>query len=165
MDAALIITGLIAATLIIWWISVYNKEIQLRNLTEAQKKVCEANFDKMWKVIKQITNVSDKYRDTFMEVYPQLIAGRYQNGVSKFVMESNPGFDIGLMSQLANAVETNREMFFENQKKLVAYRNEHKNLIENIPGCIFLAGKQPIEITVITSDHTEDIYKSGKENL
>ena len=85
--------------------------------------------------------------------------------MGKFVMEMNPNFDIGLMSQLSNAIETNREMFFGNQKMLVAYRNEHKNLIENIPGCIFLSGKKPIEITVITSDYTEDVFKSGKENL
>ena len=61
MNIGLIVIGLIIATLIIWWISVYNREIQLRNLAESQKKVCEANFDKMWKVIKQMTDVSDNY--------------------------------------------------------------------------------------------------------
>ena len=113
-----------------YFISVNNTEIRLRNLVKAQQEVCEANFDKMWKVIKQITHVSDTYLEAFKEIYPQLISGRYQGKDIKFVAEHNPPLDTAVLQQLANAIEINREEFFSEQRLLVARQNEHKTFIE-----------------------------------
>ena len=38
-------------------VSVDNREIDLRNLFDAQNSVREANYDKMWKSIAEIVNV------------------------------------------------------------------------------------------------------------
>ena len=148
-----------------YFISVNNTEIRLRNLVKAQQEVCEANFDKMWKVIKQITHVSDTYLEAFKEIYPQLISGRYQGKDIKFVAEHNPPLDTAVLQQLANAIEINREEFFSEQWLLVARQNEHKTFIESFPACILLPNAQEIKITVIKSDHTASIYAAGKENI
>ena len=148
-----------------YYISLINTEIRLRNLVKAQQEVCKANFDKMWKVIKQITNVSDTYLDNFKEIYPKLISGRYQGRDIRFIVEQNPPLDTAVMQQLANAIEINREQFFNEQRLLVARHNEHKTFIESFPACILLFNAQEIKITVIKSDHTDNIYATGKENI
>lgn len=160
------VTVLVAAVCVLgYFISVLNTEIRLRNLVKAQQEVCEANFDKMWKVIKQITHVSDTYLEAFKEIYPKLIAGRYEGRDIRFIMEQNPPLDTAVLRQLANAIEINREEFFSEQRLLVARHNEHKTFIESFPACILLPNAQEIKITVIKSDHTASTYATGKENI
>ena len=165
MTATIIIVILVFVLVVGYVISINNTEIRLHNLVKAQQEVCEANFDKMWKVIKQITHVSDTYLEAFKEIYPQLISGRYQGKDIKFVAEHNPPLDTAVLQQLANAIEINREEFFSEQRLLVARQNEHKTFIESFPACILLPNAQEIKITVIKSDHTASIYAAGKENI
>lgn len=165
MTASLGVLIVAAVCILGYFISVSNTEIRLRNLVKAQQEVCEANFDKMWKVIKQITHVSDTYLEAFKEIYPKLISGRYQGKDIAFVSEHNPPLDTAVLQQLASAIEINREEFFSEQRLLVARHNEHKTFIQSFPVCILLPNAQEIKITVIKSDHTADIYATGKENI
>lgn len=158
----LVVAGLVVLG---YFISVSNTEIRLRNLVKAQQEICEANFDKMWKVIKQITHVSDTYLEAFKEIYPKLISGRYQGKDISFVAEHNPPLDTAVLRQLATAIEINREQFFSHQRLLVARHNEHKTFIQSFPACVLLPNAQEIKITVIKSDHTADVYATGKENI
>ena len=165
MTVAVAAIILLVIVVLCFFISVSNTEVRLRNLVKAQQEVCRANFDKMWKVIKQITNVSDTYLDAFKEIYPKLIAGRFQGRDIRFIVEQNPPLDTSVMQQLANAIEINREQFFNEQRLLVARQNEHKTFIESFPANILLPNSQEIKITVIKSDYTEDVYATGKENI
>jgi hypothetical protein len=100
----LLIIGLSVLTIVIiisvLWISASNKEIRLRSKITAQKQVCEAYYDKLWKVISQKAQVAEQYKKTFKEIYPQLIAGRYGSekggSLMKWITESNPNFDVSL---------------------------------------------------------------------
>ena len=83
----------------------------------------------------------------------------------KFVAEHNPPLDSAVLRQLATAIEINREEFFSQQRLLVARQNEHKTFIQTFPVCVLLPGAQEVKITVIKSDHTADIYATGKENI
>ena len=165
MTTGMFVFLLIGIVVIGYFISAHNTELRLRNLVLAQQKVCEANFDKMWKVIKQITHVSDTYLETFKEIYPQLIAGRYQGKDLAFIMEQNPTLDSSVLRQLATAIEANRQEFFAQQRMLVVRQKEHSTYIHSIPACMVLLSAEEIKITVITSDYTESVYASGKENL
>ncbi len=165
MTGILLVVVLLVVFAVGYFISVSNTEIRLRNLVKAQQEVCEANFDKMWKVIKQITNVSDTYLDAFKDVYPKLIEGRYQGKDISFIVEHNPPLDTSVLQQLATAIEINREEFFSHQRLLVARYNEHKTFIQSFPANILLPNAQEIKITVIKSDHTADVYATGKENI
>ena len=156
---------LIGIVIIGYFIAVHNTELRLRNLVLAQQEVCTANFDKMWKVIQQITRVSDTYLETFKEIYPKLIAGRYQGKELAFMMEQNPPLDSSVLRQLAAAIEANRQEFFAQQRMLVARQKEHSTYIHSIPACFVLLAAREIKITVITSDYTESVYAAGKENI
>ncbi|MBR4508356.1 MAG: hypothetical protein IKP23_02645 [Elusimicrobiaceae bacterium] len=165
MTGILVVVVLLVVFAVGYFISVNNTEIRLRNLVKAQQEVCEANFDKMWKVIKQITNVSDTYLNAFKEIYPKLIEGRYQGKDISFIVEHNPPLDTSVLQQLATAIEINREEFFSHQRLLVARHNEHKTFIQSFPANILLPNAKEIKITVIKSDHTADVYATGKENI
>lgn len=165
MTATLLIILLAGIFILGYIISLSNTEIRLRNLVKAQQEVCEANFDKMWKVIKQITHVSDTYLEAFKDIYPKLISGRYQGKDISFVVEQNPPLDTAVLRQLATAIEINREEFFSQQRLLVARQNEHKTFIQSFPACILLPSAQEVSITVIKSDHTASVYATGKENI
>ena len=156
-----LITGLI------YW-STNNSEISLRNKIEAQQKVCETYYDKLWKVLQQKAQVTDQYKNAFKEIYPQLIAGRYANdgggALMKWVQESNPTFDVSLYKDLSASIEAERAGFFMEQKKLIDLDREHKVLRQKFPASMFIGSRPDVKFTIITSDITVTVYKTGKEN-
>jgi hypothetical protein len=124
---ALILTGLIIGFLglitALTYVSSSNSEISLKNHIEAQQKVCEAFYDKLWKIISQKAQVADQYKNAFKEIYPALIEGRYGNEkggtLMKWIQESNPTFDVSLYKDLMSSIEAERTGFFMEQKKLI----------------------------------------------
>lgn len=150
------------------WISANNQEVSLRNQITAQQKVCEAFYDKLWKVIAQKAQVAEQYKDAFKEIYPDLIAGRYGNEkggtLMKWITESNPTFDVSLYKDLSASIEGERAGFFMEQQMLIDLDREHKTIRQTFPKNIFIGGRTDVPITIITSDQTEKIYKTGKEN-
>lgn len=149
-------------------VSYSNGEIRQRNLVDAQQETCKAFFDKMWKILSQKAQVSEQYKDAFREIYPALVAGRYSGerggALMSWVQESNPNFDVSLYKDLSAAIEAERTAYFYEQKKLISVNNEHKNMIQTFPGSWFLAGRELVEIVIITSEQTQAAYSTGQEN-
>jgi hypothetical protein len=161
---SLIVFGLIC---FMWAVGVSNSEIKVRNTGEAQKKVCEAYFDKMWKIINQDAQVADKYKEAFKEIYVPLIAGRYSKGdgtLMKWITEHNPQFDAKLYDKLMNAIEGQRDGFFIEQEKLVDIDRQHKNLRQTFPNKLIIGDRPSLVFKIITSTKTEETYKTGKED-
>lgn len=148
--------------------SVQNSEIDLRETTISQNKRCEAYFDKMWKILKQKAGVTDQYKNAFKEIYPKLIEGRYSHGggqLMQWVQESNPAFDVSLYKSLMKSIESERTGFFNEQSTLIDMQREHKVYLQKAPNRWFLEDTlKPVDIKIITSSKTEDVYKTGKEN-
>ena len=153
-------------------VSVTNTEITLREQTVHQVDVCEANHDKMFKVIAQMAKVPKEFmkqaRESFKDIYPELMEGRYGNDgdmLMKWIHESNPQFDLnafkGLYENLQIAIESNRQEFFVEQKKLIDLHREHKVYIQKFPQRIFLKDKKEVEIVVISSTHTKQVFETG----
>lgn len=165
--------AVIGVALVVWLIiwafgtSIKNKEQDLRQLVIAQQNSNKANFDKMFKVIQQIAEVTDQAKETFKEIYPSLIEGRYsqdKNLLSKWVVESNPQFDFKLYSRLIDAIERNREEFFNQQNKLISYSAVHTSYIKKWPGNLYFGPNDTIAITIITSKITKETFQTGEEN-
>ncbi len=166
----LVITGsilLVAIMLVVWGISISNSEIKLRSKVEAQQKSCEAYFDKMWKIISQDAEVAEKYKESFKEIYIPLIEGRYSKGdgtLMKWIQEHNPEFDASLYKKLMNAIEGERNGYFFEQQKLIDINREHLVMLKTFPNSLIVGSRKPIDIVIITSQKTQDIYKVGKED-
>jgi hypothetical protein len=149
-------------------ISAHNKEIRLRSQITAQKQVCEVFYDKLWKVIAQKAQVANQYKDSFKEIYPQLIAGRYGNekggSLMKWITENNPKFDVSLYKDLMVSIEAERAGFFMEQKLLFDLNNEHRIIRKTFPESMFIGSREDIEITIVSSDATKKVMETGKEN-
>lgn len=165
MTPSLIIIVAAAAILLILLIMFFtynNKEIYLRKEADAQRKKIESTHDKMWKVIKQKAEVSDKYRETFERVYPEIIAGRYSEGSSamKWIQEANPNFDTSLYNDLMQAIEIQRTHLHNAQTRMLDVIRERASLIESYPSRWFITNKSEIEYEVISSTKTHNVVET-----
>ena len=142
--------------LLIMFFTYNNKEIYLRKEADAQRKKIESTHDQMWKVIKQKAEVSDKYRETFERVYPEIIAGRYSDGSSamKWIQEANPDFDTSLYNDLMQAIEIQRTHLHNAQSRMLDVIRERASLIESYPSRWFITNKSEIEYELISSTNT-----------
>ncbi len=97
---AIIILSAVALLIILaaMFFSYNNKEIALRKEADAQRGKIQTVRDRMFQIIREQANVSTEYREAFEKIYPEIIAGRYQNGgdLMKWIQEANPQFDTTL---------------------------------------------------------------------
>jgi hypothetical protein len=137
------------------------------NLLVAQKKVVEANFDKMWKVLQSQAGVLNEYKDAFGEVYGKIMEGRYGNDnggmLMKWIKESNPEFDGSLYKKLMVSIEALREDFFQQQKYLVSIQKQMYDLTMVQPASWFVGDEEVPEIIIISSSKTKAVIDSGME--
>jgi hypothetical protein len=172
-----IVTGVVLISLVImglWlglsYFSYSNKEIGLRNQLKAQQQSVQVVFDNTWKIISQTAEVSDQYKQTFSEVYPKIMEGRYgdpkerKGALLSFITESNPQFDTKLYEKVAVAIEAQRTIFTNEQKTLIDMKREHDNLRQLFPGSMFLASRTEFEIKLVTSSKTEKSFETGKDD-
>lgn len=147
------------------WISATNKEVRLRNDIAAQAKANEASFDTMWKIIQGKAQVADEYKEAFKEIFPQIISGRYQgkNPLMQFVQEHNPHFSVSLYKGLSNSIEAERKRFLLGQQKLIDLKRQHDDLRQTWPSRWFVGDRPEIQITIVTSEKTEDTFRTGHE--
>jgi hypothetical protein len=171
----LIVVVSIVGIYIILNISYNNKEIDIREQIKAQQDVYEQNFDKQYKIIAQLVQVAERNveanKEAFKEIYPELIDGRYANDggtLMKWIQESNPQWDMqaiaGIYSKVSVAIESQREDLYTQAKKLRDLVRERDALIKKFPGSFFIRNKEEIEITLITSRNTKEVFKTGEEN-
>jgi len=149
------------------YISYSNQEIELRSQMEAQQKVLGVSFDKTWKIISQQAQVTDKYKDSFKDVFVGVMRARYNSGgqLMKWVQESNPNFDSSLFTNLQNSIESQRETFNEAQKRAIDIQREHNNLLRKFPGSLFLSGRKEFDLKLVTSSRTEEAFKTGENDV
>ena len=159
----LIIVGFFVVLLIGMYFSYNNKEIALRKESEAQKGKIESVHDTMWKIIKQKAQVSEKYKDAFEKIYPDLIRGRYANdqgSMMKWIQEQNPNFDTSLYRDLSPAIEIQRTIFSNVQQRMLDILRERETLIESMPAKFFISNKTKIDYEVISSTNTKTIMET-----
>lgn len=157
----------LGAILLFMYVGYSNSEVQLRNQITAKQKANEASFDTCWKIIKQQAQVAETYKDGFKEIYVGLMEGRhYEKGgaLMKFITEANPAFDIRLFEKVSNSIEAQRTSFLRDQQQLLDLKREHDNLLDVLPGSIFVGGRPRIEVKIITSGATQETFRTGEEN-
>lgn len=157
--------------IIYMWMSIsYNNYANRTEVAAKSKtKACKVDYDDMWKTIKQQAGVVDKYQESFNKIYSDLIAGRYsdkdgQGQLMSWIQEHNPQFDPSMFKQLMNTIESKRTDFATRQKELIAIQDEYNQTIVAFPGSWFLSNRKEMDVQIITSTKTEEVYKTGKED-
>ena len=160
--AVLVLLG--ASVLVLAYFSYNNQEIALRKESDAQRGKIEGVYDKMWKVIQQKAEVSNEYKESFHEIYADIIGGRY-NGESdpllKVIHEANPQFDASLYKDLMLSIEVLRTEFQHSQERMIDIIREHEVLISRYPSRWFISNKTPIEYTIISSTKSKMTMETG----
>ena len=162
----LVISGILIISGILMCVSYSNKEISLRNQSNAQIGKIEGVYDKMWKVIQQKAKVTSEYKEAFKEIYPELISGRYSEGeeLMKWIQEDNPDFDASLYKDLMQSIEILRTEFQHAQERELDIIREHNNLRQKFPGSLFVGNREEINYNIISSTQAKTIMTTGLDD-
>jgi len=151
------------------YFNTVNQEAQLANQGEAQQKVCMTVFDKVWKVIDQKVQILGAYREDFKSIILGEMTQRYQGEqkgapMMKFIQENNINISTELYKEIMDCIEGQRAEFTTAQKRLIDIKLQHDNMLVTAPWNMFLGGKKPLEIKIVTSSKTERTFETGKED-
>jgi len=181
----LLLVVILGAGLAIWAIGVSNDEKQLVNRMDAQKEVVDMYFDKMWKILQQKAGVAEASKEAFKDIYVGIMEGRYSGdtgpvpgettggmlglptggaALMKWVQEQNPDFDQSVFTDLQNSIETERNGFFVEQKKLTDMNRQHEDMRDLFPSSIICKNRPAFEYIPITSSKTKEVSKTGNED-
>ena len=167
------LSGIFAFILVTSVISTSNDEVGLRNRFKQHMDQRTAFYDKMWKTLSGKGQVVVKADSSFMRNVDAIMAGRKdaQNVMMKWIQESNPNanFEViaNLYADLSRAIESERDGFFMEEKMIQGIVYEHDNLLGKFPSGFVLnsiMGRQNLVYKPITSDRTDDVMKTGKDN-
>ena len=161
----LLVVGMIAA----WGVGVSNTEIELRVQSVAQEENNKNIYQKVWTVIKQKAQVTDKYATDFKDIYGNLMEKRYEgdqksNPTFKWIKEQNPQFSSEMYKDLADSIAGLRAEFARVQTRLIDIKREHDVLRQRFPSKIIVGSRPELEITIVTSAKTKEVFKIGEEN-
>jgi len=165
----IVAVAFVGVMIAIWGIGVSNTEIELRIQAEAQQKNNENIYQKVWTVIKQKAQVTDKYSSDFKDIYSNLMDERYQgdeksNPAFKWIQEQHPQLSVEMYKELGDAIGSLRAEFTMVQSRLIDIKREHDALISVTPTKWIVGRRPPLEITIVTSQKTKETFRTGEEN-
>lgn len=152
----------------IYWISVSNKEVGLRNTIQAKQKDNQSQFDLMWKKISQVAQVTDAQKNALIEIFNGHAQARSGKGedkaIVKWIHESIPTVDTKSFTNLQNIIVSSRDTFADKQRELLDLSREHNNIIDMFPSSLFVGGRGKIDVTIVTSSRTAETFRTGKDD-
>ncbi len=153
-------------------ISTSNKEVDLRTAFNQKMTERTAFYDKMWKTISQKTQIAIQNDSSFKRVVDMQVTGQKngENVMWAWVKQSNPAATFSevsaLYKDLGRSIEAEREGFFQQEKVLQDVKLQHDRLRNRFPSNIIMSilGRKELPYKPITSDRTDGVIKSGKDN-
>lgn len=169
------IIGLVAFVLLLLIgssISDINKDTRIRNKFKAKITTRTAFYDNLWKQIAQAGKVVVKADSSNTKNLNIIMSNRKdtQGLMMKWVTESNPNASFSeitkLYSNLLRVIESNRNQLYTLEQELTDIVREDEDLVSQFPNNIIFAiiGRPALQYKPITSDRTDDVIKTGKDN-
>ena len=167
--------GAVALLAILWYvfagIGCRNKEASLRADFNAVMTGNKVDYDAMWKIINQTSQVSEQYSKDFKDTYTAIISSPTfdaNQAKSMFAMVAAgvraPQLDSALWRKVQDTIESERTKFANSQKSALAIKAEHDTLRTTWPGSLFVGDAKPLEVQLVTSDKTNQAFQSGTDN-
>lgn len=165
---AIIITVLILVFGFSYVWSTRSMAVKLENKIEAQYTSNKSNYDKMWKKLVEMTQVTELQANQFKDVYTGLITGRYQDTglLMKAIKEENPKLDTAVYTQIQREIAAGRNEFDNNQKKVIDITKEYNDIVDNNL-VLMLMGKKHIDPNqfIVTSERTSNAFDTKKDEV
>ena len=150
----------------IW--SKRNHMVDLEELINAQYTTNQSNYDNMWKKIQESAQVSDKQAEHIKEIYAETISGRYNDSelLFKAIQEDNPDLDSSVYTELQRTIESGRNEFDNNQKKITDLIREYNSYVRKhvITSTIFNKKTMDSKDFIVTSERTNEAFNTGKDD-
>lgn len=170
--ASAIVGVLIVLMVVTGFIGFSNNEVELKNRFTQKMDERTAFYDKMWKTLAQKSQIALKNDSSFARNVNAIMAGRKDAPqlFMKWVQESNPNANYDAVSKLyedlSRSVEAQRDGFFVEEKMIQGIVYEHNNLLEKFPGSFYniFFKRKALDYKPITSDRTDDVIRTGKDN-
>ena len=155
---------------------LYNQENTLKQQITAKQRNNQSEFDNMWKKIKQVSNVNDKYKEGFVEALTAYTQGRSSSKGSvkggntqlglNFVHEAIPNLSQEGYKQVTNIITSSRDRFTAQQTQLLDMEREHNTLVTQMPNALFFKAMHigEIHVTIVTSTRSEKSFATGKDD-
>lgn len=164
------VVGIVLIVCIIFaslYFSYNNAETRIRNQINATQVNNKNVYDNAIKTIRQNAEVTTEQAKAVEKILTGYATARGGSSgkVASMLTEAIP--DLSTTSQtfinLQNILTAARGKFEHNQKQLLDLKREHDNCLTVFPSSFFtgLAGKQPIEVTIVTSSRTEAAFETG----
>lgn len=152
-------------------IGQYNTAKNLRLAYEAKEKANTAVFDNMFKVIAQNSQIPGEKAKQIKGILEVYVGGRGGNDAGKVVTmirEAVPNIELPEYGQLMNIITGARNTWTRNQEEIVNVANEYNKYITDVGPVrsvvVMMAGFQKIDPKVITSDKTEEVFSTQRDN-
>lgn len=169
------VVATISILLFVWYlmsgISYRNREKTLRANFVGVISSNKADFDAMWKIINQSSQVPEKYSEDFTKAYSTILAsgkGTDQNAVKNLFAVATgmkmPQLDPSMYKEVQRVIESGRIRFANDQRMAAAMKAEHDALRTTWPGSMFLGNVKPLDLQLVTSTKTEEAFKTGKDD-
>ena len=166
-----VVAGIIIATFFVTFFSMkvgYNNSYtDFETQAAARQSVSKVTFDNTWKVISSQANVATKERESFKSTFIDIMnsrTGNDSNLMMKWSQEAQIPISADLYKTVQSSIESQRNKFTTAQKELIDIKREADALRLKFPGSMFLGGRNPIEVQLVTSDKTDKAFSTGKEN-
>lgn len=172
LTAIFLLFGALAFGVITTLVEFSNTEITIRNKFEESIDNRTAMYDNMWKTITEKSEVAIKNDESFYRNVNAIMEGRKDAGdlFMKWVQESNPNANYESVSilyqDLSRAIEGKRDAFEMQERIIQNIVLQHKNHIQKFPNSFWnmFLNRQPLDYKPITSDRTDMVMETGKDN-
>ena len=150
------------------WYTTYSEALQNKVLIDASYTNLQGIFDNTYKKINQSTQIAKFDRESVKDIIVQNAQARGGGGsVVKWVQESIPNVDSTTLRQLISIVNGARDEYLYQQTGYNdKVRNYNSILATPIVGFLLthVNGLKPIDYLAITSTHTENAFKTHKDD-
>jgi len=148
-------------------VDVANQEVRIRNAVLSKQRDNESEYDALWKKIEQAAQVSADEKKALVDIFVAHAEARggSDQAIAGWLTESVPRVDTTTYRNLQNVIAGSRDRFAMRQRELLDLKRRHDVLMESFPAgpVLGMLGRPRVEVTVITSARTEEVFASGRD--
>lgn len=149
-------------------VAVANQEVEVRNAVLAKERDNRSEYDALWKTIEQSAQVTEDQKRALIEIFVAHAEARggSDQAIAGWLSESVPQVETATYRNLQNIIAGSRDRFAMRQRELLDLKRQHDVLMESFPTGLILSqlGRPRLDVTVITSERTDDVFKTGKDD-
>lgn len=154
-------------------IKMYNKNIEYTNQLDKQQYARKMFFDKLWKVYLQKYEICELNKNTFLDVTQMIMEGRHdgEQVTWKWLQENQqiPYSEFTrFYGDLSNFVNGQRDEYYKLEEECMETVRQQNSMLDSFPNVMYnkVLGIKKLKYDPgFTSTHTEEVFKTKKEDI